>query len=103
MLSGATGSQPVDAEPETAGLESPALQREHRENVVVVQHDQGRAGIVVDELLGASDTVMKPMGGLLRQVAGVAGSSILGNGRVALVLDAREIVRCAVRMQTATQ
>jgi two-component system chemotaxis sensor kinase CheA len=67
-----------------------------RENIVVVQHEQGRAGIVVDDLLGANDTVMKPMGGLLRQAAGVAGSSILGNGRVALVLDAREIVRCAV-------
>ena len=75
----------------------------HRENVVVVQHDHGRAGIVVDELLGANDTVMKPMGGLLRQVAGVAGSSILGNGRVALVLDAREIVRCAIQSQSANQ
>ena len=75
----------------------------HRENVLVVQHDHGRAGLVVDELLGANDTVMKPMGGLLRQVAGVAGSSILGNGRVALVLDAREIVRCAIQTQTAAQ
>lgn len=74
-----------------------------RENVLVIQHDHGRAGIVVDELLGANDTVMKPMGGLLRQVAGVAGSSILGSGRVALVLDAREIVRCAIESQTATQ
>lgn len=74
-----------------------------RENVVVVQNDRGRAGIVVDELLGAADTVMKPMGGLLRQVAGVAGSSILGNGRVALVLDAREIVRRAIQSQSANQ
>lgn len=74
-----------------------------RENVVVVQHEGSRAGIVVDELLGASDTVMKPMGGLLRQAPGVAGSSILGNGRVALVLDAREIVRCAVRSQLTQQ
>jgi two-component system, chemotaxis family, sensor kinase CheA len=74
-----------------------------RENVVVVQHDKGRAGIVVDELHGSSDTVLKPMGSMLRQAAGVAGSSILGNGRVALVLDAREIVRCAIQSQTATQ
>ena len=70
---------------------------------MVVQHEHGRAGIVVDELLGANDTVMKPMGGLLRQASGVAGSSILGNGRVALVLDAREIVRCAIQSQTANQ
>lgn len=74
-----------------------------RENVVIIQHENGRAGIVVDQLLGANDTVMKPMGGLLRQVAGVAGSSILGDGRVALVLDAREIVRCAIQSHTATQ
>lgn len=68
---------------------------EERESVVIVQHDGGRAGIVVDELLGSSETVMKPLGGMLRQTPGVGGSSILGNGRVALVLDAREIVRRA--------
>jgi two-component system, chemotaxis family, sensor kinase CheA len=71
-----------------------------RENVVVIQHEQGRAGIVVDTLLGSSETVMKPLGGLLRQLPGVAGSSILGNGRVALVLDASEVVRRAAESQT---
>lgn len=71
-----------------------------RENVVVIQHEQGRAGIVVDTLLGSSETVMKPLGGLLRQLPGVAGSSILGNGRVALVLDASEVVRRASESQT---
>ncbi len=75
--------------------------RHLRENVVIVQYESGRAGIVVDELLGAADTVMKPMGGLLGQVAGVAGSSILGNGRVALVLDARDLVRSAIQLQSA--
>ncbi|HET7434812.1 MAG TPA: chemotaxis protein CheW [Thermoanaerobaculia bacterium] len=80
-----------------------AVQRPHRENVVVVQHDHGRAALVVDDLLGASDTVMKPIGGLLGQVPGVSGSSILGNGRVALVLDARELVRCAIQTQSATR
>jgi two-component system chemotaxis sensor kinase CheA len=71
-----------------------------RENVVVIQHEQGRAGIVVDTLLGSSETVMKPLGGLLRQLPGVAGSSILGDGRVALVLDASEVVRRAAESQT---
>jgi two-component system, chemotaxis family, sensor kinase CheA len=78
------------------GLEETAVQRE---NVVIVQHGDGRAGIVVDSLLGGSETVMKPMGGLLRRLPGVAGSSILGNGRVALVLDAREVVRRAAESQ----
>jgi two-component system chemotaxis sensor kinase CheA len=68
-----------------------------RENVVVVEHEggRGRAGIVVDALFGSSQVVMKPMGRFLRQVPGVAGSSILGNGRVALILDVQEIVRQA--------
>jgi len=78
----------------------PALTARARENVVVIQHDQGRAGIVVDTLLGSSETVMKPLGGLLRQLPGVAGSSILGNGRVALVLDASEVVRRAAESHT---
>ena len=69
--------------------------RPARENVVVVQHEEGRAGVVVDVLLGDSPTVMKPLGGLLRSVPAVTGSSILGNGRVALVLDAHEVVRRA--------
>src|SRR5262249_1814336 len=66
-----------------------------RENVVVVQHGDGRAAVVVDALLGGSPTVMKPLGGLLRSVPAVTGSSILGNGRVALVLDVHEVVRRA--------
>ena len=69
--------------------------RPARENVVIVQHEEGRAGVVVDVLLGDSPTVMKPLGGLLRSVPAVTGSSILGNGRVALVLDAHEVVRRA--------
>lgn len=66
-----------------------------RENIVVVEHEQGRAGIVVDKLFGSSQVVMKPMGRFLRQVPGVSGSSILGNGRVALILDVQEIIRRA--------
>ena len=69
--------------------------RAARENVVIVQVDDSRAGVVVDELLGDAPTVLKPLGGLLRNVPAVTGSSILGNGRVALVLDAREVVRRA--------
>ncbi len=83
------------------GLDSLAVPfATRRENVVIIQHEQGRAGIVVDTLLGSSETVMKPLGGMLRQLPGVAGSSILGNGRVALVLDASEVVRRAAESQT---
>jgi len=80
------------------GLDSAATERE---NVVVVEHEHGRAGIVVDKLFGSSQVVMKPMGRFLRQVPGVAGSSILGNGRVALILDVQEIVRRAADTSAA--
>ena len=72
-----------------------------REHAVIVQHDEGRAGIVVDELLGSSQAVMKPMSRMLRNATALAGSSILGNGRVALILDAEELVRHAIRFQPA--
>jgi two-component system chemotaxis sensor kinase CheA len=55
--------------------------------VVVIQHASQRLGLVVDGLLGESQTVLKPLGRLLRDLPGIAGSAILGNGRVALVID----------------
>ncbi len=76
---------------------------DERENVVVVEHEHGRAGIVVDKLFGSSQVVMKPMGRFLRQVPGVAGSSILGNGRVALILDVQEIIRRAADAHAGSQ
>jgi len=58
-----------------------------REHVLVVQHDGARAGLVVDELFGASQAVIKPLGNYFAGVPGITGSTILGNGRVALILD----------------
>jgi len=62
-----------------------------RENVLVVQHDGMKGGLVVDELHGASQAVIKPLGDYFAEVPGIAGSSILGSGRVALILDIRAI------------
>jgi two-component system chemotaxis sensor kinase CheA len=58
-----------------------------REHVLVIQHDGSRAGLVVDELFGASQAVIKPLGNYFAGVPGITGSTILGNGRVALILD----------------
>ncbi|HJV22130.1 MAG TPA: chemotaxis protein CheA, partial [Holophagaceae bacterium] len=54
-----------------------------REQVVVVQYGENRAGIVVDRLLGEFQTVIKPLGELFRQTKGIGGSTILGSGEVA--------------------
>jgi two-component system chemotaxis sensor kinase CheA len=64
-----------------------------RENVLVVEHGGAKAGLVVDELHGAGQAVIKPLGDYFNEVPGVAGSSILGNGRVALILDTQAILR----------
>lgn len=58
-----------------------------RENVVVVHYGGIKAGMVVDELMGECQTVIKPLGRIFSHVQGVAGSTILGNGEVALIID----------------
>ena len=75
--------------------------RPPRENVVVVQHGVLTAGIVVDALHGESSTVIKPLGAMFKGILGVAGSSILGNGRVALILDVAGLLRETLRRAAA--
>jgi two-component system chemotaxis sensor kinase CheA len=65
------------------------------ECVVVVEHDGWRAGIAVDALLGERQAVVKPLGKLLDRSGGITGSTILGDGRVALILDVASILRGA--------
>ena len=70
--------------------------RPPRENAVVVQYAGKKAGIVVDQLMGEFQTVIKPLGTLFRNMRGIGGSTILGSGEVALILDIQALVsRCA--------
>jgi two-component system chemotaxis sensor kinase CheA len=62
------------------------------ESIVIVQHEERRVGIVVDELQGESEIVVRPLDRLLRRVDEVVGATILGDGRVGLVLDVRSLV-----------
>jgi two-component system, chemotaxis family, sensor kinase CheA len=70
-----------------------------RENVVVVKHDDRLAGLRVDALFGQSQTVIKPLSKMFRGLPGIAGSTILGNGRVALILDVPALLREATLRQ----
>ncbi len=58
-----------------------------RENVVVIHFGDVKAGIVVDGLLGEFQTVIKPLGKIFSHIRGISGSTILGSGEVALILD----------------
>ncbi|MFO7563596.1 MAG: chemotaxis protein CheA [Enhygromyxa sp.] len=64
--------------------------------VVVVGLAQHRVGLVVDELLGQQDVVIKPIGRALRQVPGIAGATELGDNRTVLLLDVGTLVGEAV-------
>lgn len=66
---------------------------EDRKNVVVVAIGHHRLGFVVDELIGQKEIVIKPLGSYLKQVPGVAGSTILGDGRVIMIVDIGELLR----------
>lgn len=67
-----------------------------RESVVVLRVGDSRAGLAVDELHGEGQTVIKPLASLFRRVPGVSGSALLGDGRVALILDAANLMRAAL-------
>jgi two-component system chemotaxis sensor kinase CheA len=58
-----------------------------RRSIVVVRHGSSRAGLVVDSLLGEFQTVIKPLGKVFGGARFLSGSSILGSGEVALILD----------------
>jgi two-component system chemotaxis sensor kinase CheA len=76
------------------GLTSP---RPRRENIVVVEVDRVKAGLAVDALYGARQTVIKPLGDKFKNVRGIAGSTILGNGLVALILDVPGLMRAVMQ------
>jgi two-component system chemotaxis sensor kinase CheA len=80
---------------ELFGIEGESTQRE---NIVVVKHAGYKAGLVVDTLLGEFQTVIKPLNKVFNQVKCFSGSSILGTGEVALILDVPTLVQQAAQV-----
>jgi len=62
-----------------------------RASIVVIQAGEETYGVRVDALLGQHQTVIKPLGRMFRSLRGMAGSSILGNGEVALICDVNSL------------
>jgi two-component system chemotaxis sensor kinase CheA len=58
-----------------------------RQSMLLVRTATSKVGLLVDRLLGEHQTVLKPLGRVFQQLPGIAGSTILGSGEVALVLD----------------
>ncbi|MCX8025636.1 MAG: chemotaxis protein CheW, partial [Thermanaerothrix sp.] len=57
------------------------------EHVVVVHTNQRNAGLIIDDLIGEEEVVVKSLGGLIGEVPGIASAAILGDGRVSLIVD----------------
>lgn len=67
-------------------------QEPERFPVVVCGISEKRVGFVVDSLIGEQEIVIKSLGDYIGQVPGLAGATIMGDGRVALILDVRGLV-----------
>jgi len=65
--------------------------------VVIVQSADKKLGLCVDEILGHQDIVIKPLGDPIRRVPNIAGGTVLGDGRVVLILDVPAMVQSAGR------
>ena len=63
--------------------------------VVILQSAENRFGILVDDVLGQTQAVIKSIDRNFRKIEGTSGATILGNGRVSLILDVHSIERMA--------
>ncbi len=68
----------------------------HTDNLLVVQIGEEQAGIVVDELFGEIQTVVKPLGPIFKPLKGIGGSTLLGNGDIAFILDIPQLISAVV-------
>jgi two-component system chemotaxis sensor kinase CheA len=67
------------------------------QQIVITETNGSRIGFVVDRVIGEHQTVIKSLGRIYRDVEGISGATILGDGTVALILDIPNLVKCAER------
>lgn len=74
-------------------LNMPAQFNDYEQGIMVILESDGkRVGLFVDDLVGQSQVVIKSLEANYRKVDGVSGATILGTGRVALILDVEELI-----------
>lgn len=70
------------------------------EKIVIVRYGRDRVGLVVDHVVGTHQTVIQSLGRMFKQIGVVSGGTILGDGRVALILDVSGLVAFAEGRKT---
>ncbi len=74
----------------------PGSEKDPVRAIIMVVEDSGQyAGILIDELIGSQQIVIKTLGESLRNIPGISGSAIMPNGRVGLILDVGGLVKLA--------
>lgn len=81
------------SEPE---IEHPEIATPEIEQVIIVKDGDTRFGFTADEVVGQHQTVIKGLGKMYERVKGLSGATILGDGSVALILDAPALIQLAV-------
>ena len=71
--------------------------KSERENIVVVRYGDYKVGMMVDELFGEFQTVIKPLGSVFKNVPGISGGTILGSGEIALIFDIPKLMEYKIR------
>jgi two-component system chemotaxis sensor kinase CheA len=62
------------------------------EQIVITEMNGNRVGLVVDQVIGEQQTVIKSLSRVYRSVAGISGATLLGDGTVALILDPPQLI-----------
>ncbi|HMR67908.1 MAG TPA: chemotaxis protein CheA, partial [Anaerolineae bacterium] len=74
----------------------------HRQAVVSVAWGKQQAGLVVDRIIGKQGIVVKTLSPMIGEVPGISGATILGDGRIALILDIPSLVNATLRQRRQT-
>jgi two-component system chemotaxis sensor kinase CheA len=71
----------------------------YRQNVIIVKFGTFEVGLLVDELYGQQQTVIKPLGNIFEKIPGISGGSILGSGEIAYILDIPNLIEAEIKLK----
>ena len=75
---------------------------EKLEQVIVVNFEEKRVGLIVDQVIGEYQAVLKPLGKYYKKQDMISGATILGDGTVALVMDTNKIIKLFAKHEVFT-
>lgn len=97
-LQEALGHRPGNGEGKTKGkAKGKAALKGKGDQAVIVAWREAELGLLVEKLVGKQEVVIKPLPSWLRGARGAAGATVLGDGRVALIVDVRSLISTEVK------